>query len=711
MAPVPEGTPEPRFSHYHRGRPDRVFDYRDQEGRLLGYSCLFPNSRGGFETIPLTWCRNPENEHAWRWQQFGGGLDDRLRPLYGLDRLAAADRDGRHVLLVGDEHSAMHAQRIFPQYIVMSWPGGFRRVGHVDWSPLKDAYTVWIWPDHGAQPFRVNKGDPQTGQIMPMERQPAFRAAHDISAKVRELGVKVITIVQANAEDMLPDGWNIARACLDGWSDELVNAWFGAHHFGQARPPEHFKVDPPEPALEGDRLVLPPAQPGQGGKGGDSASTPTAGSAASDDKAEPVDASWADKLLRKDGSGPLLPELYNVRTLLSHHPEWRDVIYLDEFAQRVMKGKPPPFVGGSVGEWSDTDDSQAHEWLSVEAGVLKIRTSTVGQAVQTVAKLNSRNPLVDRLRSLKWDGTPRLDTWLRCYLGATPTPDATVGDMERLDRYLAIVGRKWLLGAVARAFVPGIKFDYVLVLEGQQGLGKSGAFAIIGGEWAMDTPFSLSDKEGMENIRGKWIVELAELDAFSKAESSTAKSFFSRITDRFRLPYGKRSADFKRACVFGGTTNEHEYFRDATGNRRYWPVVCRRQGFDHVALKRDLDQLLAEAVQAFDGGEQIYPDPKLERAFIHPEQDRRGVLDPWMGKIAWWLEHSDFRKMEPHAPITVRLLLEKCLALDAGRIDQHSHAIRVGRALARLGYEKHEDKSTPDRFYYVKRQGSDEDDA
>ncbi|HXC41533.1 MAG TPA: VapE domain-containing protein, partial [Burkholderiales bacterium] len=543
--PVPEGTPDPRFVHYARGRPIEVYPYRTFAGELLGYSCLFPKDSGGTEILSLIWCRNADNEFAWRWQQFGGGFNDELRPLYGLD--AFAETPDAYVLLVFDECSAEHARRIFPEFVPISFPGSFRKSGLVDWSPLKSASSVAIWPDHGAQPFRAAKGDPQAGQVMPLERQPAFRAAHSIAATLRSLGIMVWSIFHAREGDSpLPDGWNIARAKADGWSDQLIRDWYDGH-LGNARPPDRFKIAPAEPALEAPHEPRTPSSSA-------SPSTPSTGSAAAGDDAEPDDVAWHDTLLRKDGTGPLLPELFNVRTFLSNHRDWRGVIYLDEFAQRVMKAKPPPFDGAEEGEWSDTDDSQAHEWLSAQAGILKIRTSTVAQAVQTVAKLNGRNPLVERLRSLKWDGAPRLDTWLRTYLGALPGPNATVADMERLDGYLGLVGRKWLLGAVARAFVPGIKFDYVLVLEGQQGLGKSSAFAIIGGQWAMDTPFSLSDKEGMENIRGKWIVELAELDAFNKAESTTAKSFFSRVTDRFRLPYGKRSADFKRACVFGGTT-------------------------------------------------------------------------------------------------------------------------------------------------------------
>jgi putative DNA primase/helicase len=170
----------------------------------------------------------------------------------------------------------------------------------------------------------------------------------------------------------------------------------------------------------------------------------------------------------------------------------------------------------------------------------------------------------------------------------------------------------------------------------------------------MDTPFSLGDKEGMETIRGMWIVEIAELDSFNKAESTIAKSFFSRTKDRFRLPYAKRSTTFKRTSVFGATTNENEYFRDPTGNRRYWPVRCDRKGYDKAALQAVRDQLLAEAVVPFEAGEQIWPSA-AEEVIVKEQQRRREIPDPWVGKIARWLAEPGW--LTDGAPVTRERIL------------------------------------------------------
>lgn len=667
---VPSDAPAPRFRHPVRGEPARIFKYCDAEGNLHGYVCRFLRSAGGAMSLPLTWCRNTRtDERGWRWVAF-----EKLRPIFGAERLQA-EVNHSIVLVVGDELAAAELwQRPgFKAYDVVSWPGGMRKLGEVDWSVLKQR-MVLIWLPHSAERYRVAKGDPQSGDLLPIAKQPWRVAARRLEETLREHGAIPIGIVEAETTEELEDGWDACRAEALGWDEARLVAWFDAH-FGSRKD-----------VAEANRLATPPRASGSG------------------------DELWMRTLIRKDGTGALLPELHNVRLLLSHHPSWKGCIYLDEFSHTVMKAAPPPFQGGQAGEWSDTDDSMAGDWLASNCGILKLRSPLVAEAVGALAKLSSKNPLVEHLRSLKWDRTPRLETWLRRYLRAGPfTEDMSEADAERLMGYLAIVGRLWLMGAVKRALEPGCKFDYMLILEGQQGLGKSSVAAIIGGQWAMDSPFSLSDKEGMENIRGKWIVEIPELDGFNKAESTAAKSFFSRQKDRFRMPYAKRSVDFKRACVFLGTTNEDEYFRDATGNRRYWPVHCERRGYDREALARDRDQLLAEAMHRIKAGEQYWPTREEER-LVQAQQRTREVPDPWVGKIAagikTWQKSPD-SEMEH---LTRELVLTKMLHIEAGRIDERGMAVRVGRAMHKLGYVKVEDRSLPERFFYKKLQGPEQGD-
>jgi putative DNA primase/helicase len=697
IVPVPEDAPQARISHPQRGQPARIFQYRDIEGRLLGYVCRFFKSKGGVATMPLTFCRNAEDQsRAWRWQAF-----PKLRPIYGAERLDRGDpEDGlgpnKIALVVADEFTVEELSprqggpgwreteidgalgklkaptHPFIAYDLVSWPGGRNKIGEVDWSPLRGRICA-IWMPHSAERHKVAKGDPGAGGFLPIERQPWRVTARRLMETLREFGAVPVSIIEAETIEELPDGWNPLSALDSGWTLEQLAAW-QLKHFATSADIE-----------EARRLASGPLPP-----------KPSAG-----------DPEWMKSLLRHQETGRLLPELHNVRKILTCHNEWKGAIFLDGFAHSVQKAKVPPFEGGDLGEWSDTDDTMTADWLAERCGILKLKSTLVGEAVQTVAKLNAKNPVQDFLRGLKWDGASRLDTWLKEFMSAGPldSPDLTEVAAKRLEEYLRIVGRKWLLGAVARALRPGCKFDYVLILEGQQGLGKSTAFSIIGGEWTMDTPFSLSDKEGMENIRGVWIVELPELDSFNKAESTSAKSFFSRTKDRFRLPYAKRSKTFLRSCVFGGTTNEDEYFRDPTGNRRYWPVHCSRKGYDKDALRKVRDQLLAEAVHAVLAGEQIWPSAAEERC-IREQQRVREIPDPWVGRIARWLATPEAEI----SPITRERIMVECLRIEASRLDERSQATRVGKAMRKLGYRKQEDRKLPERFYYEKLQGSQEGD-
>lgn len=694
LTPVPDDAPAPRLSHPVRGEPTHIHTYRDDQGRVMGYVCRFIRSAGGVHNLTLTWCINEEDRHtAWKWIQFR-----KFRPVYRAEDLDpermrivmivanelvvdemmvrkvtyASENNGKDYLTLKKEiDEGKLSGDPFAAYDLVSWPGGRGKLGEVDWSCLRGRICS-IWLPHSQEHFKVAKGDPQSGHLIPLERQPWRVAARQLKETLVAFGAVPISIAEAATSEELPDGWDPVAALSSGWDFRKLAEWYNAH-FATAD------------EIEAARALAA------------GTSTPS--------KASPTDPDWMRTLIREEGVGRLLAELANVRAILSQHEKWRGVIYMDTFAHSVMKAKPPPVPGGEIGEWRDYDDSASSVWLAENCGILKLKTSLVAEGVQMIANQAARNPLVEFLKGLKWDKTPRLDNWLREYINAGAfLPDMTEADSKRLEDYLRIVGRKWLIGAVKRAMQPGCKFDYVLILEGQQGLGKSTAFSILGGEWFMDTPFSLGDKEGMETIRGMWMIEIGELDGFNKVEDKTAKSFFSRTKDRFRLPYAKRSTTFKRACVFGATTNEDEYFRDPTGNRRYWPVYCNRKGYDHTKLAAVRDQLLAEAVAMLGAGEQVWPT-RSEEDIIREQQRKREIPDPWVGRIATWLKSAEATT----GRITRERILSEVLKIEVSRLDERSMATRVGKALHRLGYVKDEDKSLPERFFYTKRQDDEGD--
>lgn len=382
---------------------------------------------------------------------------------------------------------------------------------------------------------------------------------------------------------------------------------------------------------------------------------------------------WRDALSRTD-RGAIQPTLRNVVEILRRDTEWDGVIGYDEFSGRCMKRKPPPFSVADVGEWSDLDDSRLRLWLSQKYG-FEPKREVIMDAVHLCADGNRFHQVRGWLRALKWDGQPRLAYWLAAYLGAEPSP------------YTQAVARKWLIASVARIMRPGCKADNVLILEGAQGLGKSTALAILGGDYFTDAPFKLGDKEGFQIIRGRWIVELSELDSFNKAESSSAKLFFSQYVDRYRDPWGKRPSDVPRQCVFAGSVNHDTYLKDDTGNRRYWPVKCTRA--DLVDLRADRDQLFAEAVAAYDAGERWDVLPE-ERPMFEAEQEQRYVGDAWETRINSWLEDGDEAGVKRDR-VTMAQVLSGALHLDSSKWTR-AEQIRAGTVMRRLGWVRRRER-------------------
>ena len=373
---------------------------------------------------------------------------------------------------------------------------------------------------------------------------------------------------------------------------------------------------------------------------------------------------WKDKLQRSE-NGALYPHAYNVRLVLGNDERWAGVICLNAFSGKIIKRRTPPF-GGAAGEWSDLDDSEVVCWLAEQYN-LRVKSGTVVEAVGVVANTNKYHPVLEHLNGLEWDGKGRLDFWLTSIFGVPAS------------NYTLKVGVRWMISAVARIMKPGCKADSVLILEGAQGAGKSTALSVLGAEWFMDTPFNLGDKDGFQAIRGKWIVELGELDAFNKAESTKAKQFFSASCDTYRESYGRRTVDVPRQCVFAGTTNQDEYLKDTTGNRRYWPVLC--EFVDIEQLREIRDQLWAEAVVRFKAGERWWVE-RDEAAEFSEQQDARYMVDAWEHPIREWLEQPDRLEV-----ITADQILASALKLDLGHWGKPEQ-MRVGHIMHRLGWRR-----------------------
>jgi predicted P-loop ATPase len=235
----------------------------------------------------------------------------------------------------------------------------------------------------------------------------------------------------------------------------------------------------------------------------------------------------------------------------------------------------------------------------------------------------------------------------------------------------------WLISAVARVMKPGCKADHMLVLEARQGAGKSRALRVLAGdEYFCDSMPDLRMKDAQLQTFGAWIIEWAELDAMSRAETTAIKDFLTRQVEKLRRPYGHHTEDVPRQCVFAGTTNTRDYLRDETGNRRFWPVSCGR--IDCDALARDREQLWAEAVALFDDGATWWPERADLIEALTKEQEARVSVDPWLERISRFIEALDDVKAER--------IMSECLELEVSRQGQ-AERNRVGRCLRLLNWE------------------------
>ena len=302
---------------------------------------------------------------------------------------------------------------------------------------------------------------------------------------------------------------------------------------------------------------------------------------------------WQSQL-EIDRSGNVKDTLTNICIILRHDPKLNGIVY-NQFKSMLDVTEELPWPQVKPG-WSDTDVACAKLYFERTYGIwspTKFKDALL--AVTSAERLY--HPVKEYLAPLKWDGVPRLDTLLVDYLGAEDTP------------YVRAVTRKTLVAAVARIYRPGIKFDSILVLNGEQGMGKSTLFSILGKDWFSDS-LSISDmkdKTAPEKLQGYWILEISELNGIKKVDVEVVKSFITRTDDKYRHAYGTTVESHPRSCVIVGTTNsDGGFLRDITGNRRFWPVNVTGHGKYHPWELTEVDQIWAEAIEYYNRGEELF---------------------------------------------------------------------------------------------------------
>jgi putative DNA primase/helicase len=359
---------------------------------------------------------------------------------------------------------------------------------------------------------------------------------------------------------------------------------------------------------------------------------------------------------------------------------WKGVLAYDDFSDRPLLLNAPPWYGteyyGSFDgprPLTDNDATRATAWMQGVTGA-QISQSTMFQAIMSECEKNKINVVRDYLDSVVWDGVNRLDRVIIDYLGAEDT------DINRAFT------AKTLIAAVARIYRPGCKVKTVLVLKGPQDIGKSKFCAALvpNPSWYTDVCPDMTNKDAMQQLRGIWIQEHAEMATLSKAEAARAKAFVSSNVDRYRPSYGKLAQEFPRQCVFIATVNPEStgFLRDATGASRYWIIACgvgwdTNKVIDDAALAAVRDQIWAEAVARFKAGETWWLDTPALRGEQIRIADEDYEEDVWSENVAAFL-------MQNPQPVTTDEVLVGAMRKEIGYLSR-SDQMRAGTVLSRLG--------------------------
>lgn len=260
----------------------------------------------------------------------------------------------------------------------------------------------------------------------------------------------------------------------------------------------------------------------------------------------------------------ILATAKNFLLILNFDPELQGIAALDNFSHRIVLRKDTPWRklrAGTNPVWTDADDAQLRNFIGTHYGGLASK-ALIDDAFTEVTSKNAFHQVKDWWKTLTWDGVPRIGRLLIDYLGAED------------NAYTREVTETFFKAGVARVMRPGTKFDCCLVLTGPQGIGKSTILARMGGRWFNDSIVSIKGKDPLEQLIGSLIIELGEMQAATRAENDELKAFISRQTDKFRAPYGRRTEEYPRQCIFAATTNDDIFLKDRTGGRRFLIVPC-----------------------------------------------------------------------------------------------------------------------------------------
>ncbi len=334
--------------------------------------------------------------------------------------------------------------------------------------------------------------------------------------------------------------------------------------------------------------------------------------------------------LEIDTKGNFLSTANNLNLIFAMDPDLKGLFNYNTFDNKryILKSTPWREVP-EMEPMRNVDYAGVRNYIETTYGICS--SNKIDDSLSLEIERNSIHPIRDYLADLNWDGQDRISTTLRDYFGADD-------EIYTRDSF-----RKMMVASVARVMDPGCKFDYMLILAGTQGLKKSTFLNILGKEkWFSDSFSTVHGKEALEQLQGAWLIEVGELSAFKKSEVQAIKQFISKQKDDYRPAYARSPETFKRQCVFWGTTNDMEFLKDPTGNRRFWPVLCEKHPIKKDVfrdLPLEVDQLWAQAVMLYNSGETLYLSKEVEAKAkivqeLHSEKDERfGIVMQYLDRL------------------------------------------------------------------------------
>lgn len=703
IVPVPAHAPPPKFRWAYK---DQVADRWVEldavrwweyafEGVRYGYVARFERTSSSTgqvvkDTLPLTWCEDTSDDRGscrWQWKTWHSP-----RPLYVPATLLSADLSLPVVVVEGEKCAQAGHELLGHEFDFVCWPGGAKAVAHASWGWLMGRQVI-LWPDADAQRQRLTREekaagvDPRSKPVLPIGKQPGYRAMVQVgSLLLADHGCEVSMVAMPPPDKQAcADGWDIADAVAEGWDAARVR-----EHLLAAAPfvapddaarAKGAQAGSGEGATRGDAGLSTPsiagAGEGGGGAGDGAPRTPT----------------WRDKLILS-ATGAIRPVRENLVLALDGTqlpkggwlegvPEAQGLVAFNEFTNDVIKHRETPW-GTAAGVWDEVDELEMGAWLTRAYWLPSCPRGTLEEAVAMVAKRHRYHPVRELFVGLrgKWDGTPRLGTWLaRACLEEDEWDPA-----DPLQRYLACVGTWMVMAVCARVLNPGCKFDYMTIFEGPQGWGKSTLARLLAWDWFADTGLVLGDKDSFQNLQGVLVYEWGELDSLTKSEVRQVKQFISSAKDRFRASFDRRAKDYPRQVVFIGTTNEGHYLVDGTGNRRMWPVrLTRRIDLAWVAEVRE--QLFAEAMHRLAAGERFHPTAAEERELFVPQQQARMVDNAIEAAVLRYLydENQRVSATGENGSLVQEVVLSDLLTKLGISLDKQTHVI-VRQAAAALDH-------------------------